>query len=269
MSPCLLLRSLRSEVDVWAPIYLHVFCAVQSMFPKASPIEGTECIICQTNEECAQNAMCCPGSCGRTRKTPVNSKSPPNPGGGEEPAGSRVCLERTHSPLPTHQLCEPHLPVRPSLQPAVHPSPWGLELPRALPDHKTDFNKCPIHEIGLFSHGVSKVHSANMGHERALGGKSDHLSPVGVPKAGFCPWNLLQMISSTGPCPMKIECSSDRECSGNMKCCNVDCVMTCTPPVPGMQSQNPGPPLLPRSPLAPTLPCIRSKCRYNVRPAQD
>nr|CAA25604.1 whey acidic protein [Mus musculus] len=123
----LVLGLLALEVALAQNLEEQVFNSVQSMFQKASPIEGTECIICQTNEECAQNAMCCPVSCGRTRKTPVN---------------------------------------------------------------------------------------------------------IGVPKAGFCPWNSLQTISSTGPCPMKIECSSDRECSGNMKCCNVDCVMTCTPPVP-------------------------------------
>ncbi|XP_021033949.1 whey acidic protein isoform X2 [Mus caroli] len=122
----LVLGLLALEVALARNLEEQVFNSVQFMSPEASPIEGTECINCQTNEECAQNAMCCPGSCGRTCKTPVN---------------------------------------------------------------------------------------------------------IGVPKAGFCPWNLLQMITA-GPCPKKIECFSDHECSGNMKCCNVDCVMKCTPPVP-------------------------------------
>lgn len=154
MSPGLLLRSLRSEGDIWACIYLPVFCAVQVMCPETSSSEETGCINCQTNEQCAQNAMCCPSSCGRTCKTPVNSKSLPNPGGGEEPARSRVCLERTHSPLPPHQLCETHSPARPSLQPDAHPGPWGLGLPRVLPDDRTDLNKFSIHKMGSFQSGV-------------------------------------------------------------------------------------------------------------------
>lgn len=109
---------------------------------------------------------------------------------------------------------------------------------------KQTSTNAPFVKWGLFSHEFSKVHSAKLGHERALGGKSDNLSPVDVPKAGFCPWNPLQMIIAR-PCPKKIFCSSDSQCSGDMKCCNVGCTMTCTTPVPGMQFQDPGPPLLP------------------------
>ncbi|XP_052055675.1 uncharacterized protein LOC127696783 [Apodemus sylvaticus] len=64
---------------------------------------------------------------------------------------------------------------------------------------------------------------------------------IGVPKAGRCPWNPLGMLAA-GICPKVGGCFSDSECSGNMKCCNVGCVMQCTPPMPGMQHQDPGTP---------------------------
>ncbi|XP_021066844.1 whey acidic protein-like [Mus pahari] len=161
----LVLGLLALEVALARNLQDQVFNSVPSMFPDGSPIVGTECVNCQTNEECARNAMCCPNSCGKSCKTPVNTKSP----------------------------------------------------------------------------------------------------PIGVTKAGICPWDLLQTITA-GPCPKKISCSSDSQCPGNMKCCIKDCIMTCVDPVPGMQLQDPGPPLLPR-PLAPTLPYIRSKSRYSNSPS--
>lgn len=124
-----------------------------------------------------------------------------------------------------------------SLLPILAPGVLSFQG-RCLTIRQTSTN-APFMKWRLFSHEFSKVHSAKLGHERALGGKSDHLSPVDVPKAGFCPWDPLQMIT-TVLCPkMMILCSSDSQCSGNMKCCNVDCTMRCTPPVPSMQLQDP------------------------------
>ncbi|XP_031196961.1 whey acidic protein-like [Mastomys coucha] len=122
----LILGLLALEVALARNLQEQVFNSVQVMSPETSSSEETGCINCQTNEQCAQNAMCCPSSCGRTCKTPVN---------------------------------------------------------------------------------------------------------INAPKAGFCPWNPLQMITA-GPCPKQASCLSDSECPGNMKCCNIGCIMKCEPPVP-------------------------------------
>nr|AAA42347.1 whey phosphoprotein [Rattus norvegicus] len=68
----LVLGLLALEVALARNLQEHVFNSVQSMCPDDSSSEDTECINCQTNEECAQNDMCCPSSCGRPCKTPVN-----------------------------------------------------------------------------------------------------------------------------------------------------------------------------------------------------
>ncbi|XP_076793843.1 whey acidic protein-like [Arvicanthis niloticus] len=127
----LVLGLLALEVALARNLQEQVVNSVQSMCPEASSSEETGCIDCQSNEECAQNAMCCPSSCGRTCQTPVNSDAP---------------------------------------------------------------------------------------------------------KAGRCPWDLSQMITA-GPCPKAALCSHDNECTGNMKCCNVGCVMKCKSPQPEIPFQ--------------------------------
>ncbi|XP_008832328.1 whey acidic protein-like isoform X2 [Nannospalax galili] len=52
---------------------------------------------------------------------------------------------------------------------------------------------------------------------------------IGIPKAGQCPWNPLHMIPAK-PCPEQSECSSDSDCEGIMKCCNIKCAMKCLIP---------------------------------------
>ncbi|XP_028634821.1 whey acidic protein-like [Grammomys surdaster] len=69
----LVLGLLALEVALARNLQEQVFNSVQSMCPEASSSEDADCINCRTNEECAQNAMCCPSSCGRTCQTPVNT----------------------------------------------------------------------------------------------------------------------------------------------------------------------------------------------------
>ncbi|XP_021503901.1 whey acidic protein-like [Meriones unguiculatus] len=53
----------------------NVFNLVQSLCSKASISESTECINNQ-DEKCAQNPMCCSGSCISTCKTSINTDVP-------------------------------------------------------------------------------------------------------------------------------------------------------------------------------------------------
>lgn len=149
------------------------------MCPEASASENPECINCRTKAECAQNALCCRSSCNAICKTPVNSKALSSPGSREGPAGSRVCLKRTHRPLHpcTSSVRPTHLPEPPcNLLANLGPEVSGL--PRVLPNTRGRTSaKTPSTEWDLFSQGVSKVDSAKLGRERALGGKRVTISP--------------------------------------------------------------------------------------------
>ncbi|XP_055480020.1 whey acidic protein-like [Psammomys obesus] len=68
----LILGLLALEVALAQNRQENVFNLVQSLCSKASISESTECINNQ-DKECAQNPMCCSGSCSGTCKTSINS----------------------------------------------------------------------------------------------------------------------------------------------------------------------------------------------------
>lgn len=121
------------------------------MCPEASANENPECINCRTKAECVQNALCCRSSCNAICKTPVNSKALSNSGGGEGPAGSRVCLKSTRRPL--HQCTSSVRPTHLPEPPCNLLSNMGLEiseLPRVLPNTRGRTSAKPHPQNGVF-----------------------------------------------------------------------------------------------------------------------